>query len=177
MDFRVLGTLEVLDDQGRSVEVRGTKLRMLLAALLLRVGQPVSADRLADLLWGDSPPGGSANALQAQISKLRRTLVGAAVEGRDGGYVLAIDPDQIDSERFLELATAGHEHLLAGRHEDAARAWSDGLALWRGAAYADFEFDEFAVSAANSPRGDATDGYRGSDRRRSLRRTARGRCR
>jgi predicted ATPase/DNA-binding SARP family transcriptional activator len=147
MQFRVLGTLEVLDDLGQPIDVRGNKIRTLLAALLLRAGQPVSADRLADLLWGDSPPGGSANALQAQISKLRRTLVDVSVEGRDGGYVLAINPNQIDSERFIELATEGHEHLSAGRHQEAATTLHDGLALWRGAALADFEFDEFAISA------------------------------
>ena len=104
MEFRVLGTLEVLDSGGHPVELRGSKLRTLLAALLLRAGQPVSADRLADLLWGEAPPSGSANALQAQVSKLRRLLVDAPVEGRDGGYVLAIDPERIDAERFSALA-------------------------------------------------------------------------
>ncbi|HZX56841.1 MAG TPA: winged helix-turn-helix domain-containing protein, partial [Ilumatobacteraceae bacterium] len=77
MKFRGLGTLEVLDSGGHPVELRGVKLRTLLAALLLRAGQPVSADRLADLLWGEAPPSGAANALQAQISKLRRLLVEA----------------------------------------------------------------------------------------------------
>ena len=94
----MLGTLEVLDNGGHPVELRGSKLRTLLAALLVRAGQPVSADRLADLLWGESPPSGAANALQAQISKLRRLLVDAPVEGRDGGYALAIDAAQIDAE-------------------------------------------------------------------------------
>ncbi|HEY7628628.1 MAG TPA: winged helix-turn-helix domain-containing protein, partial [Ilumatobacteraceae bacterium] len=68
MEFRVLGTLEVLDSNGHPVELRGSKLRTLLAVLLLRAGQPVSAERLADHLWGDSPPSGAANALQAHVS-------------------------------------------------------------------------------------------------------------
>ena len=130
--------------RGHPVELRGSKLRTLLAALLLRAGQPVSVDRLADLLWGEAPPSGSANALQAQVSKLRRLLVDAPVEGRDGGYVLAIDPERIDAERFSALAKAGHDHLLAGRHAEAASTLRDGLALWRGAALEDFAFDEFA---------------------------------
>jgi len=142
----VLGTLEVLDNGRQPVELRGNKLRTLLAALLLRAGQPVSADRLADLLWGESPPSGAANALQAQISKLRRLLVDAPVEGRDGGYALAIDADQIDSERFTRLAEAGHDHLTAGRPAEASAVLREALALWRGPAFADFAFDEFAQS-------------------------------
>jgi hypothetical protein len=35
------------------VPVRGAKQRALLALLALRPGQPVSADRLIDVLWGD----------------------------------------------------------------------------------------------------------------------------
>ena len=140
----MLGTLEVLDDGGHPVELRGNKLRTLLAALLLRAGQPVSADRLADLLWGDSPPSGAANALQAQISKLRRLLAGASLEGRDGGYVLAVDSERIDAERFTRLAALGREQLAAGRHAHAAITLRESLALWRGPALEDFLFDEFA---------------------------------
>ncbi len=140
----MLGTLEVLDIGGHPVELRGSKLRTLLAALLLRAGQTVSVDQLADLLWGDSPPSGAGNALQAQVSKLRRVLDGVPLEGRDGGYVLAIDLQQIDAERFSNLAEAGHEHLVAGRHGEAASTLREALALWRGPALADFAFDEFA---------------------------------
>ena len=143
----MLGTLEVLDNGGHPVELRGSKLRTLLAALVLRAGQPVSADHLADLLWGDEPPSGAANALQAQISKLRRLLTGVAVEGRDGGYVIVLDPQQIDAERFAKLAAAGHEHLVAGRHGEATATLRDALELWRGPALADFVFDDFAQSA------------------------------
>jgi predicted ATPase/DNA-binding SARP family transcriptional activator/tetratricopeptide (TPR) repeat protein len=144
VEFRVLGTLEVLDNGGHPVELRGSKLRTLLTALVLRAGQPVSADQLFDLLWGDSPPSGAANALQAQISKLRRLLTDAPLDGRDGGYVLTIDPQQIDFERFTRLASAGHDHLAGGRHAEASAALREGLALWRGPALADFVFEEFA---------------------------------
>ena len=55
------------------VPVRGAKQRALLA---LRRGQPVSADRLIDVLWGDGQAANPANALQAQIGQLRPTLGG-----------------------------------------------------------------------------------------------------
>ena len=141
----MLGSLEVLDNGGHPVELRGSKLRTLLAALVLRAGQPVSADQLADLLWGDAPPSGAANALQAQVSKLRRSLVGVPLEGRDGGYVLldrpprdrlpsgSLDSPQQDTSTWPAIATPKPPTTLR-----------EALALWRGPALADFAFDEFA---------------------------------
>jgi DNA-binding SARP family transcriptional activator len=73
MQVRLFGELEALDG-GVPVPVRGAKQRALLALLALQRGQPVSADRLIDLLWGDRQAAHPANALQAQIGQLRRTL-------------------------------------------------------------------------------------------------------
>ena len=49
MEVRPLGELEAVQD-GNAVPVRGTKQRALLALLALRCGEPVSADRLIDVL-------------------------------------------------------------------------------------------------------------------------------
>ena len=46
MRFRLLGSLEVLDDDGAAVDVGGAQSRALLAALLLAGGHVVSADTL-----------------------------------------------------------------------------------------------------------------------------------
>jgi DNA-binding SARP family transcriptional activator len=56
MEFRVLGPLQVLQE-GQTVRIPGPRERALLAALLLRPGEVISADRLIDLLWGDDAPG------------------------------------------------------------------------------------------------------------------------
>ncbi|MGZ6962372.1 MAG: ATP-binding protein [Ilumatobacteraceae bacterium] len=95
-------------------------------------------------MWGDSPPTGAANALQAQVSKLRRLLADVSLEGRDGGYLLAIDPRQIDAEQFTRLAELGHDQLVEKRHGEATVTLREALALWRGPALEDFVFDEFA---------------------------------
>ena len=55
MDFRILGPLEVREDE-RLVPVAGAKQRALLAALLLHANEVVSADRLIDELWDEAPP-------------------------------------------------------------------------------------------------------------------------
>lgn len=49
MEFRILGLLEVADGP-RSIELRGSKLRTLLAVLLLHVNKVVSADAMVEAL-------------------------------------------------------------------------------------------------------------------------------
>ncbi len=69
----MLGELEVSDGDVE-LPIRGARQRALLLLLLVRARETVQAERLADDLWGDDLPAGGANALQAQVSKLRRAL-------------------------------------------------------------------------------------------------------
>ena len=75
-----------------------------------------SADRLIDGLYGENPPAGAANALQSQVSRLRRALGGTArtgaIEFHPAGYRLAVDPDDTDLHRFERLAAAGRRALV-----------------------------------------------------------------
>ena len=145
MDVRLLGHLEV-EVSGERVRFEGVKQRRLFAILALRAPEAVSADELVEALWGDEPPAGTAQALQKQISRLRRRLGdgGSLVRHRPPGYALDIDPRVIDSRRFEELLRRARVAL--GR-DDPERATADlqmALALWRGEALADYRFDEFA---------------------------------
>ena len=78
MQVRLFGELETVAE-GVPVPVRGAKQRALLALLALQRGRPVSAERLIDVLWGDGQAAHPANALQAQVGQLRRTLGPAAI--------------------------------------------------------------------------------------------------
>ena len=95
MQVRLFGELEAVA-AGVPVPVRGAKQRALLALLALRPGQPVSADRLIDVLWGDGQAAHPANALQAQIGQLRRTLGPAAILTTEAGYALDAGPEDVD---------------------------------------------------------------------------------
>ena len=87
--------------------VAGVKLQSLLALLALAAPHAVSDDRLIEELWGDDQPANPANALQALVSHLRR-LLGRDVVARQGpGYVLRLDPDQIDATRLERLVQRG----------------------------------------------------------------------
>ena len=63
MEFRILGPLEVADGDAL-VALAGAKQRALLAILLLRANEVVSADRLIDDLWGEQSPESGRTALQ-----------------------------------------------------------------------------------------------------------------
>src|SRR5579863_2530104 len=106
MQVWLFGELEALA-AGVPVPVRGAKQRALLALLALRPGQPVSADRLIDVLWSDGQAANPANALQAQIGQLRRTFGAAAIVTSDAGYALDMQPDQVDVVRFEQLGARG----------------------------------------------------------------------
>ncbi|MDT0329525.1 BTAD domain-containing putative transcriptional regulator [Nocardiopsis lambiniae] len=138
MRFGILGPLEVWGD-GEPVRVPEAKVRVLLAALLLDEGRPVTADTLIDDLWGEHLPAHPTRVLRAKLSQLRGVLDKAEPGARDrvlrtpGGYRLRVEPDEVDSTRFRALVerARGTDDRRA-----AAVALNDGLALWRGDALA-----------------------------------------
>ena len=144
----MLGPLEVRTDgdPGEIVEVGGVRLRALLIMLALRPGQFVPASQLIDGLWAQAAPSGAPNALQALVSRLRRTLPEAAIESRSAGYQLTLDPLATDVVRFEQLAAVGRARL----REDpaaAAPALREALGLWRGPALVDVAETDFGRAA------------------------------
>src|SRR3954451_22847056 len=95
VDAAILGSVEVRID-GRAVPLGGPKPRALLAILLLHRNEVVSRDRLIDALWGERPPPSVEQSLDTYVSRLRRALGRDRLLRRPGGYVLRIDPDELD---------------------------------------------------------------------------------
>lgn len=151
MEFRVLGPLEVVA-AGKTLASGGTKQRALLALLVLRTPDPVSTERVIDALWGERPPASAKHAVHVYISEIRRMLPGTdnarVVSCDSAGYRLEVDPDLVDAKHFERLLREGREALQSGAFEDADRCLGDALALWRGPAYADFLFMDFALTEA-----------------------------
>ena len=142
MEVRLFGELEALNG-GVPVPVRGAKQRALLALLALQRGQPVGADRLIDLLWGDGQAANPANALQAQIGQLRRTLGPAAILTTEAGYALGAGPDEVDVVRFEQLVAKGRRLAADGAMEPASAALGEALRLRRGEPLAEFTYAGF----------------------------------
>src|SRR3954471_3542518 len=100
VEFRILGPLWVGGRGGAAIELRRGIPRTLLVALIVRAPEAVPVTKLADLLWGDDLPKNPGNALQTQISYLRKVLTPVGAESLivtvGGGYALAVDAEQID---------------------------------------------------------------------------------
>src|SRR3954468_20767016 len=147
MDYRILGTLEVAD-QDREVLLGGGRQRSVLALLLLHANEVVSSDRLIDELWGDSPPPTAAKTVQVYVSQLRKSLRNGEPDGplltRGHGYVLRVGPGELDVQRFERALADGRDALAGDAPEQAPELLRDGLALWRGPPLADFAYEPFA---------------------------------
>jgi DNA-binding SARP family transcriptional activator len=139
MEFRILGPLEVVEG-GRPLPLGGERQRALLALLLTRANEVVSADRLIDELWGERPPKNAANALQYHISQLRKSLASDAIATRPPGYLIRAGTTELDLLRFERLV----EEAERAAPETAARLLREALELWRGAPLADIAHEGFA---------------------------------
>ena len=124
----------VVDDERRPVP--GDKLQALLSRLLLERNRPVATDRLIDDLWGARPPATARQSLHAHIARLRRLLAAGedgSMLGTDGrGYILRVDDDQLDAERFQSLVATAREERRSGRTAAAGQRLREALDLWRG---------------------------------------------
>lgn len=146
MQFGVLGPLEVLDDDGGTIDVGGTQPRTVLAALLVAEGHGVTVDGLLDAIWGDDPPASAAGTLQSYVSRLRRHLGDAApLRWEPPGYRLDVDPGSVDFRRFEALVEEGRGLLSQGRAADARPLLVEALSLWRGAPLGEFADHDFAA--------------------------------
>jgi len=137
--FRILGPLEVVEGD-QTLTLGGPRQRALLAVLLLRANEVVSTDRLADELWGESPPPTAAKAIQVYVSKLRKQLGENRLVTRAPGYVLLAEASELDLGRFEQLVSKARQ----ATPELAVAHLRDALALWRGAPLADLEYEAFA---------------------------------
>jgi DNA-binding SARP family transcriptional activator len=139
VDFGILGPLEVQSAE-EPVALGGPKQRALLAALLLDAGRVVSVDRLVDSLWGDAPPATAIASLQNFVAQLRKALGPDVIETRAPGYVLRLEPQQLDAARVRSLVDEARASDPARRAELLDQA----LGLWRGEPLAEFRYETFA---------------------------------
>jgi DNA-binding SARP family transcriptional activator/WD40 repeat protein len=152
VEFCVLGPLGVLVD-GQPVALGSPKLRMVLAALLVDANSVVSSDRLIDILWNDDPPATAKTTLQKLVYRLR--LLVEPDEGADRvlvtrapGYVLLVGPQEYDAARFENWLRTARGEKARGGGSAVVETLDAALGLWRGPAFAEFAYDDFARAEA-----------------------------
>ena len=151
LELRVLGPLEVRL-RGAEVDVTASKERALLALLAVEHGTVVSVERLAEDLWSGDPPESAIPVLRVHVSRLRKTLAAAGIDGilvtRPPGYLLQVDPESLDAVRFDRLVTQARAARDDGRVDEAVASYRAALGLWRGPALSEIASSPYAAAEA-----------------------------
>jgi DNA-binding SARP family transcriptional activator/ABC-type glycerol-3-phosphate transport system substrate-binding protein/tRNA A-37 threonylcarbamoyl transferase component Bud32 len=175
--FKILGPLQ-FERSGSPVDLGSFKQKSLLALMLVHANQVVSTDRIIDELWGEDGVG-KQNALWVHVSNLRSALEperlprseGTILLTRAPGYLLRVEPRELDSNQFERLVSEGRG-LLSSDPAAAALVFAEALSLWRGRALEEFTYESFAqpeVNRLESLRLEAVEGRIEADLARGLR--------
>jgi WD40 repeat protein/DNA-binding SARP family transcriptional activator len=151
LEYRVLGGFAVENGDG-DVGLGGSRQRRLLAVLLVHRNGVVSVDRLAEVVFAGEPTPAASTTLRSYVARLRRVVEvagsGSRVVTQAPGYRLDAADEAVDASRFEALVASGRTLLSRGEADAATRALRDGLALWRGDAYAEFADEDWARGVA-----------------------------
>ena len=151
----MLGPLRVMRE-GEPIPLTSGRQRALLANLLIAAGSTVATDQLIEAVWGDDLPANPPNTLQHGIAQLRKLLEPGRARGEPArllrseaaGYRLDLEGHDVDAMDFEVRLAAGRVLLDGGSGAMAGDALRAALELWRGNAYADFAYDDFARAEA-----------------------------
>jgi DNA-binding SARP family transcriptional activator len=109
-----------------------------MAVFALRPNQLITTAELVDGVWGDDIPASGDKIIPSYVYRLRQALDGAAtstgsVLARErGGYLLRVDPAQVDLIRVERNISASKAARIAGELERSASLLADAVQAWQG---------------------------------------------
>jgi DNA-binding SARP family transcriptional activator len=140
--FSVLGPMRISNEHD-TVILSSSKPTMLLAAMLLRPCEVVSAEFLQRVIWGDAVPNSARATLQTYILRLRQLfakfgVAHDAIRTVPGGYCLPVGEESLDLAAFRALLKASQAQTAP---EGELRLLNQALALWRGTPITNIQSD------------------------------------
>ncbi|MFJ8622058.1 BTAD domain-containing putative transcriptional regulator [Kitasatospora sp. NPDC093550] len=150
VSIRVLGSFAA-ERNGGPLPLGGRRQRAVLARLAVARGAVVSVDRMIEEIWQGAPPARAVTSLQAYVSNLRRLLEpgraprtpAALLVSAPPGYALRLPDGAVDAWRFERLLREARE-VPPWQPQTARGLLGEALALWQGAAYAEFVDESWA---------------------------------
>src|SRR5262245_7391778 len=104
--------------------------------LAVQPNKVVSLTELLDELWPESPPRSALANLRSYAASLRRLLnmyePTERLLRRGSGYLLRVEPDELDLEGFHRSRGQARVALERGDYSAAERLLDEALDLWRG---------------------------------------------
>ena len=151
MRFEVLGPLQIARD-GAVLALTSRRQVALLANLLVADGKAVPAESLIEAVWGHDLPSDPTNTLQHAISQLRKLLeperrpreAATVLISIGSGYRLDLSGHEFDAIEFSAGIERTQQLLDSGQVDEAQTTIDSALALWRGEAYADVAYEDYA---------------------------------
>jgi DNA-binding SARP family transcriptional activator len=130
--IRLCGRLSVeIGGEAREGMLHGRQGRLLLAYLTLHRRRPTRRDVLIEAIWGHAGAPPSDGALAPLLSRLRRALAPATVEGREGVMLRLPEPAWIDVEAaraaLAQARDGGDAEGRLAHAEEAAKLVEPGL--------------------------------------------------
>ena len=142
MRYSILGPLAITADDGSQLVVTRPLHRRLLALLLRSAGRAISGAQLIAAIWADDPPLHPEVSLRSCVYGARKALpVPGRVRNNGAGYLIEVQPGELDLTEFRDLANRGRHALDHGYAGTAAAVLAEALALWREPPLADLPPD------------------------------------
>lgn len=144
VSYKLLGPLTVDRAEGFAVSPSAPKLRQLLALLLFNANQPVAVSQIVEELWGEQVPRQSVLTVRTYICHLRK-LISDSTDSTEflatvpSGYLLRVEPGELDVQRFDGLRESGQTLMEAGQYDLAAVEFRAALAMFRGPVLVDVD--------------------------------------
>jgi DNA-binding SARP family transcriptional activator/tetratricopeptide (TPR) repeat protein len=148
----LLGRLELRQD-GDPVDLGDRLQQLMLVVLLLQANRPVSDDRLIEIVWRGNR--GKTSPVAHYASRIRKALraanAPATIDRELDGYVLRIDPADIDVRRFERLCDEAAAANRAGEEERQLALLRQAVGLWRGPFLDGLDIDRVGGETVVSP--------------------------
>ncbi|MEM9610111.1 MAG: protein kinase [Actinomycetota bacterium] len=145
--IRAFGGVGV-DGADGPISIGGPKQRRLLALLVVRAGNVVTVDWLAEYLWDDDErPEATVPAIRTYLSRLRQALPSAAddwIETVPTGYRLDAPVEAVEHRHFAALRAEARRAREVDDPLTAHTKLDEALALWRGAPFPELEALDWA---------------------------------
>ncbi|MFJ9423197.1 AfsR/SARP family transcriptional regulator [Streptomyces sp. NPDC101249] len=123
----------------QELDLGSPQQRVVLSALLLRLGRPVTVGELIDAVWGDDPPHAAVAVLRTYVSRLRKVLEpdrggGSAqlIVSAADGYLADLPEEALDLTVFAQRVAEAKRLRADGRLPAAADLLHAALADWAG---------------------------------------------
>ncbi|WP_194909310.1 BTAD domain-containing putative transcriptional regulator [Catenulispora rubra] len=137
--IRVLGRFTILRGDV-VVEMNSPLQQAVLGLLAVRHGRVVTVQDLVDALWYEDPPRTCRELVHTYIGQVRRVLEpesqagerGRLLRSTGGGYLLTVDPEQLDLAAFDRLAEQGRRAWERGAATSACQLFGESWACWQG---------------------------------------------